>query len=368
MARIVGRCGAAAALVCLLAGAPPAGAQDEVTFPGRTVRMIVGSAAGGVTDLGARLVGRFIGKYLPQSPAVVVQNMPAANGIAAANYFYQQVPRDGSAFLAGSSSQVTPAVIRTNPAVRYDPSKLAFIGGIENAGTVLVARNSAAARLAGGSGEPVVMAQVGGARTAALAAVWGAEYLGWSLRWVTGYEGTPQVVLALIRGEADMMDTASLGVIDPLLARGGFTAVLQTGVFSNGRIERRDGFPDVPLLSELLDDRIASAARGAFMSWLRTVQIGKYYALPPSTPERYLAAYRTAFAAMEADPEFKQLARTAIDPDYIMMSGTDTRRLIGEVVDTPGEALELINRLLRKYGLPSGEAGDRTVPGGSPSP
>ena len=72
------------------------------------------------------LIARFLGKYLPQSPTVVVQNMPAANGIAAANYFTQQVAPDGLTFLAGSSSQVTPDVIRTNTAVRYDPAKFAI--------------------------------------------------------------------------------------------------------------------------------------------------------------------------------------------------------------------------------------------------
>ena len=120
---------AAVALAGLL-GLAPAQAQDEVSFRGKTVRMIVGSTAGGVTDVGARTVARFLGKYLPHSPAIVVQNMPAANGIAAANHFYQQVAPDGLTFLAGSSSQVTPDVIRTNPAVRYDPAKLVFIGGV----------------------------------------------------------------------------------------------------------------------------------------------------------------------------------------------------------------------------------------------
>jgi len=327
---------------------------QEASFAGKTVRMIVGSTAGGVTDVGARLVARFIGKYLPQGPAIVVQNMPAANGIAAANYFYQQVAPDGATFLAGSSSQVTPDVVRTNPAVRYDPAKFAFIGGIENAGTLLIAARPALARLAAGADPPVVMGQVGGARTAGLIAVWGAEYLGWKLRWVTGYQGTPQLVFALQRGEADMMDTASYGVIEPLLAQGGFAAVLQTGVFVKGGLTRREGFADVPLLTQLLDGKLTGATRSAFESWLRTVEIGKYYALPPNTPAEYLAAYRTAFERMQDDPEFRELARKAIDPDYVMMSAADTRNLIEDLVATPAEALEFINRLRHKYGLPAG--------------
>jgi putative tricarboxylic transport membrane protein len=346
-----------APLFAMLALIVPAHAQ-EPSFAGKMVRMIVGSTAGGVTDVGARLVARFIGKYLPQSPTIVVQNMPAANGIAAANYFYQQVSPDGSTFLAGSSSQVTPEVIFANPAVRYDPTKFVLIGGIGNAGSLLIAAKPAIERLASRSGEPVVMAQVGGARTAALIAVWGAEYLGWRLRWVTGYQGTPQIVFALLRGEADMMDTAGINVIEPLLAKGSFAPVLQTGVFSNGTLRRRDAFPQVPLLTELLQSKITGAARAAFASWLQTVQIGKYYALPPNTPAPYVAAYRQAFSRMQGDPEFRELARTAIDPDYALTTAADTKQLIDGLMASSAETLEFINALRNKYGLPSGEGGD----------
>jgi tripartite-type tricarboxylate transporter receptor subunit TctC len=327
-------------------------AQDDVSFRGKTVRMLVGSTAGGVTDVGARLIARFLGKHLPQTPAVVVQNMPAANGIAAANYFYQQAAPDGLTFLAGSSSQITPDVIRTNTAVRYDPGKFAYIGGVENAGTLLIAGKRAIARLTSRSGEPVIMAQVGGARTAALIAVWGAEYLGWKVRWVTGYQGTPQVLFALTKGEADMMDTAGVNFIEPLLKTGDFAPVLQTGVFANGQILPRVSFPDVPLLNELLDGKLAGSARRAFENWLHTVQIGKYYALPPNTPAHYQAAYRDAFTRMQDDPDFRQQAKTAIDPDYVMMSAQDTRRLIEDLVAAPNEDLEFLNRLRDKYGLP----------------
>jgi tripartite-type tricarboxylate transporter receptor subunit TctC len=319
--------------------------------------MIVGSTPGGVTDIGARLIARFLGKYLPNSPNVVVQNMPGANGIAAANYFYQQVAPDGLTFLAGSSSQVTPDVIRSNRAVRYSPVKFALIGGVENAGSLLIAAKSAIARLPRGA--PVVMAQVGGARTAALIAVWGAEYLGWNVRWVTGYPGTPQVVFALSKGEADMMDTAGITMIEPLLKSGGFAPVLQTGVYLDARLRRREAFPDVPLLSELLDGKIGGLERRAFENWLRTVQIGKYYALPPNTPGTYLAAYRKAFARMQDDPEFRQQARSSLDPDYVMMSAADIRGLIEGLMATPDEDLEFIGRLREKHALPSGESGGR---------
>jgi len=349
----------AAALLWICALPFAAAAQDQALFLGKSVRMIVGSVPGGVTDVGARTVGRFVAKYLPQSPNVVVVNIPAANGIAATNHFYREVPPDGLTFLAGSSSQVTPDVLRNNPVIRYDPTKFVYIGGVQNAGTMLIVAKQAIERLTSRHGEPVVMAQVGGTRAGTLMPVWGSEYLGWRVRWVTGYQGTPQTVFALLRGEADMMDTAGINAIEPLLKTGNFVPIVQPGIIVDGKLKRRDAFPEVPLAIEMLDGKIDGAARRAFDGWLRTVQIGKYYALPPNTPAQYVAAYRNAFAKMLRDPEFQQQAKTAIDPDYVMMSADETNELIAELVAMPDEDLEFLNRLRNKYGLPSRDAAAR---------
>ncbi|HEY7299539.1 MAG TPA: hypothetical protein VH684_16660 [Xanthobacteraceae bacterium] len=190
-------------------------------------------------------------------------------------------------------------------------------------------------------------------------AVFGAEYLGWNLRWVTGYQGTPQVVFALMKGEADMFDTGGVGAIEALIKSGDLVPVLQTGVFAGGHLKPRASFPEVPLLSDALAGKLPGAARSAFENWLNTVQIGKYYALPPNTPAPYVAAYRAAFTAMQNDPEFVREARTAIDPDYVMMSAQETASLIADLAETPNQDLEFLNRLRNKYGLPSSTASGR---------
>jgi hypothetical protein len=175
------------------------------------------------------------------------------------------------------------------------------------------------------------------------------------VRWVTGYQGTPQTVFALMRGEADMMDTAGVNVIEPLLKSGDFVPIVQPGIVVHGKLSPRDAYPDVPLATEILDGKMGGAARRAFESWLKTVQIGKYYALPPNTPSPYLAVYRDAFEKMQTDPGFREQAKTALDPDYVMMSALETKQLIDDLVAMPNEDLEFLNRLRNKYSLPSGD-------------
>lgn len=345
----------AVALVCSIGHAGQAAAED-ISFSGKTVRMIVNSTAGGVTDVGARVVARYMGKYLPSSPTIVVQNMPGANGIAGTNSFYQISAPDGLTSLAGSSSQVMPDVVRGNPQIRYDIQKMPMIGGVQYAGTVLVATRSAMERLAGGPGEPVVMAVVGGVRTGGTAALWGAEYLGWKLRFVTGYVGTPQLAMALERNEAEMMHTTGISGVDNLLkdtAR--FGVVAQTGIVRGGKLVRRDQFPDVPLVSELLEGKLTPDGRRAFAAWTETVKLGKFFALPPNTPPALVSVYRDAYEKMQSDPEFKVQAEIGIEPGYVMMTADETVEVINRIAAIPDADLELIDRMREKYHLPAGE-------------
>ena len=64
-------------------------------YQGKTVTVIVGSGASTAYDMYARLQANHIAKYLPGNPNVIVQNMPAAGGIVAANYVYGVAKPDG---------------------------------------------------------------------------------------------------------------------------------------------------------------------------------------------------------------------------------------------------------------------------------
>ena len=226
-------------------------------------------------------------------------------------------------------------MLRKNPAVVYNPSKFEFIGGIANSGTIVVINRAALPRLHDPSAPAVAMAQVGGTRPAAQTALWGAEYLGWNVKWVSGYEGNAEFTLALLRGEADMIDTASAEILQQLLGDSRFEAVVQTGVYKDSQMHRRDFAPDVDLLSDLLAPRISGAAQAAFESWLRTTRLGKFFALPEHTPPAAVAAFQAAFTAMQKDPDFIALAHHDIDPDYVLMTAEETKTQIEDLAATP---------------------------------
>ena len=67
-----------------LIAAVPASGQEF--YKGKTIVLIVGTAAGGGFDTYSRMLARHMGKYLPGNPNTIVQNMPGAGQLIAANH------------------------------------------------------------------------------------------------------------------------------------------------------------------------------------------------------------------------------------------------------------------------------------------
>ena len=67
-------------------------------YKGKTLRVIVASSAGGGYDAYSRVLAEHIVRFLPGKPSAVVQNMPGAGGLRAANFLYVRAPKDGTVF------------------------------------------------------------------------------------------------------------------------------------------------------------------------------------------------------------------------------------------------------------------------------
>src|SRR5260370_15197757 len=231
-------------LACLLAS--PAAALEAVSFQGKTVSMIVGYAAGGGTDAFGRLAASFLTNARPGPPTVVVRNIPGAEGITAMNYFVQQVAPDGLTIAAAANTAADPLNYR-KPQSHYDPTSFAVVGGVGRGGTAIVISKTAEKRLSDKKAVAVAMGAVGGVqRSGMLITTWGIELLGWNAKWVLGYRGTNELMLALERGEIDMTATANLFLIAKLLESGKFKILFQTGWQKNGRIRQLHYFTDPP--------------------------------------------------------------------------------------------------------------------------
>src|ERR1043166_6899031 len=113
-----------AALACA-----PANAQEDVAafYKGKTVRIVVGTAAGGGYDLFARIVARHLAAHIPGGPSIIAQNLPAAGGLVMTNQLYASAPRDGTVIGAPINGIPTAPLIQPNGA-HFDAEKLIWLG------------------------------------------------------------------------------------------------------------------------------------------------------------------------------------------------------------------------------------------------
>ena len=335
------------AALALLAAVP---AAAQVSFKDKQISLLITTGAGGGTDTQARLVGRYLQRYLPGEPAMVTLNMPGASGIVAANHFVHQTKPDGLTLLAASGETVEPTTLH-NPSVRYDPHRFAFVGGTNSGGTVLVIRRQALPRLTNAAAPPVVVGSVT-TRTGISMGLWGAEFLGWQLKWVYGYPSTPALMQAVERGEIDMTGTEAAAQLEPLFAGGDFTGLVQSGRLLDGKFVPRASFPQVPVFAQEIAPHLDAGTRAAFDFWLYSNEVSKWFALAPGTPAAIVAAYRAAFAAAGKDPDFLAQSKKAFGEDFTLVGASDLTLAINRLADSSEAALAYNRQLRVKNGLP----------------
>jgi hypothetical protein len=347
-----GRKAAVMAGLAALAFVLPAKAQ-EVSFAGKKVDMIIGSAPGGGTDLSSRLIGEYVGRYLPGRPTIIFRNIPGAQGIKALNYFATQVKPDGLSFAGGSQGHFDQAG-RSLSGIEYDPLTFKYIGGINRGGTVFVVRKEAVNRLGNPSARPVIVPAVVGASTGPQMALWGKEYLGWNVKFVVGYTGTQAMVLAAMSGEADCMASSSSSQLKPLLDDPDFTPYTQLGDLNEkGNFVPKIAFPGTKVFSDMIMPKMSKDEAEILLAWLQTQYIDKWFALPAGTPEPIVQAYKTALSQAVRDPDFIKAGMVQFGEDFATTTAENMTELVSGMVKNADRVDKHMRFLREKNGLPS---------------
>ncbi|MFQ5850314.1 MAG: Bug family tripartite tricarboxylate transporter substrate binding protein [Candidatus Binatia bacterium] len=325
----------------------PDSASAKPYYEGKTLKILVSSSPGGGTDTAGRLVGRFLPQFLPGNPAIIIQNMPGGGGTVSNNYFTRRAKPDGL-FLLQDSSSGLGSFSRGGRRIKYDPRKYGAIGSIMRGGSVLMVRKEARHRLTDPKAKPVVVGDTDGIRTWVSMTVCGAEYLGWNPRWIVGYAGTGEIILAFRQGEIEMMATANAKLIKGLVKDGVVDIITQAG-----KVRRKD-FPNVPTFEELLGNKRPSGVPWqAYRVWAGPSEVDKFLVAPPGTPDKTVGLLREAFQKMAQDREFISQATKFFGNAWIARGGKETQALIREVTTVSQEVKGFLRKIRVKYGLPT---------------
>ncbi|MDH3444653.1 MAG: tripartite tricarboxylate transporter substrate-binding protein [Deltaproteobacteria bacterium] len=321
----------------------------EPYYKGKTIRILVSSSPGGGTDSAGRLVARFLPKYLPGEPDIIIQNMPGGGGVVANNYFNSEAKPDGLTILQDSTSTVNNFV-RGGDRVKYDPRKYKVIAGLSRLGSLFVIRNAVRERLTNRKAEPVVVGDSDGSRGWLAILLWGAEYIDWNVRFVYGYPGTGELVLALRQGEIDVWATGNTKLVKDLIRDD------VVSVFATEEEERREDFPEVPTFLELLGNKQPTGVSWqAYQNFLGSPDLDKFIFAPEGTPDNLVALLKEGVSKTLKNPEVKKQGDRFFGAGWKSHSGEKIAKLIRENIEVPKEAKEFIRKMRKKYNLPLGD-------------
>jgi tripartite-type tricarboxylate transporter receptor subunit TctC len=325
-----GKTGAIALTLLAGLGLTVAKADNAADFyRGKTVKLIVGSGVGAGYDNFARATIRYL--QLPGNPQIVVQNMPGASGLTAANYLANIAPKDGTVIGLINRYTVVQTVV-DNKNARFDPLKFTWLGtpaSYDEDPYVLVVRSEHRLKTVEDirtAKEPLI---VGGSGSD-VARVLGPT-LGMNVK-VIDYKEKNAVDIALMRGEVDAMGIAydNLRKRHPEWIEN--KTVRPLVQFVRKRTAR---LPDVAASSEL----VQTPEQRALLNFVEIPLSMAYpFVVPPGVPDDKVSVIRIAFEATFVNPEYrKEIEKQGLA--YSPRSGEEVAKLVKELTEAPENAI-----------------------------
>jgi tripartite-type tricarboxylate transporter receptor subunit TctC len=317
-------------------------------WAGKTMTLVVGANAGGGYDTWARLIARYLGKHLPGTPNVIVQNMDGANHRVATNFVYAAKP-DG--LTIGMVDRYIPwfQVSGDGPeqGVRYDVTKLQWLVSASISTQVLTVRTDAGAapaNLAPMAQNTVRVAQQDPGSSPHAWNVILNEVLGWKLQPIFGFPGNPEISLSLQRGETHALIT-DWDTQERLLAEP-FSSRTMTPLVQFGDLRSRPALKDVPMISELFVGKGDEARQlldlvGQPFQWSRPLMA------PPGMAPNMVETLRAALWDTLQDPEVLEEAKR-LRLEIIPVSGERVSAMMLQYAQTPQPVVQKLKELMAR--------------------
>ena len=316
-------------------------------YSGKSVRLTVGSSAGGGTDIVARLLARHFGRFIPGSPSIVVVNQPGGGGLVGANRIANTAARDGSEF-ATMERAIPQFAIMGDPNVHFDPLTLTWLGSLssyQNDAFMLLLNSDHPARNADDLISGKMMARLGASQqgsTNLTFALIARDVLGLNVDAISGYAGTAKISLAMASRE---IDGQLMGIVSVQASqRNLWETKAMRPLVQFARKSRHPALPDVPTGHELVKDDVGLALlEFAEMPFF----MAQSFVAPPAIPPDRAQALRAAFVLMTQDEEYRADARK-LDIDDSPIGFEAIEDLLRKGKDTPKPVIDAFRNLIAR--------------------
>lgn len=324
------------------------GAAAQAPFyQGKTITILVGTKAGDVYDLYPRLLAEFWPKNIPGNPNIIIQNVPGAASLIAANQVYNIAKPDGLTLAAIYPALYFDQLVK-KPEVKYDWAKWNWLGSTVTSNHLLYMRADTPYKT------------IDDVRKAATAPKCGAtgvsstgyympklidEVLGTKFDIVSGYQAGQDIDLAVERGEIQCraFTITAYFAREPFISwrKRNFTnVIIQTGAKRDARLK------DTPTIYELMDKyKTSDAGRRLAKVILASGDFGRPIVAPPGVPADRVRMLRDAFDKAISDPALLAEAerrRLEIDPT----TAQELEALAKDVMASPPDVVARMRKLL----------------------
>ena len=322
----------------------PALAQDSF-YKGKTLKIVVGLSAGGGYDRAARLLARYMGKYIPGNPDIIAQNMPGAGSVVAANYVYGVAKPDGLTLLMPHNNTYL-SQLSGDKEVKFDLVKMQWIGSMDKDDMMLFIRADAPYK----SIKDVLQAKE--PPKCGTTGVGGSDYvlsrileetIGAKMNQVVGYPGSNEIAIAVERGEVACQGLT----ISTFFGREPFLSWVKTNfvrfLTQSGR--KKDPRVNSPTIFELMDEYKTPPTKRRLAE---AMLIGGEWARPmlvaPGTPPDRVQMLRDAYDKVVKDPELLAEAKK-LRIEVEAGKGAELQAMAKEAMSQPPEVVEQIKKL-----------------------
>ena len=318
-------------------------------YQGKTIIIITGSQAGDLYDIYARMIATQMGKHIPGTPGILVQNMTGAGHIVAANFVYTVAKPDGLTLLAPNPNLYIDQLIG-RPEIKFDWAKFQWLGNASRTTDLLYMRSDAPFKTiedVRNAKEPPRCGATGTGTTGYMVPRLLEETIGAKFNIVTGYKGGNEVDLAVERGEIQCRAfsvTAFFGR-EPFHTwrKTNFVrAIIQLGAKRDSRLA------DVPTLNELMEKyKTPEIGRRVAMLVTASEIFQRPYMGPPGMRPEHVTILRDAFQKTLNDPAFlEEVKIKKLDAEYT--SGEEMEALAKEMMSQRADIIERLKKVLGK--------------------
>jgi len=329
------------ALVLAPLGAAAGLAQPADTFySSKNVTLILGFGPAGTYDYYARLVARYLGKYIPGRPNIVVQSMPGAGSLTAANFLFTAAPKDGSSIATLSQTLAIEEAIK-NPGAKYKSAEMNWIGRATSIAQIQLSMSDSKIKTM----EDALKHEVTAASTGAGSPTEGYPKLlngviKAKFKPIGPYPGSVDGLLAMERGE---VDTALTSYNTIKARRADWIRDKKINILVTYSLTRHPELPNIPAFAEF--GKTAEDKR-LLEFYVSAEDVGRSFVAPPGVPPDRVKILRDAFEEMAKDPELLAEIVKA-NAEWNPMSGAELQKLIAAAANAPEALVARMQTLLK---------------------